>query len=148
MRTLIYTLALLLIALFFIAIGANLFPVVSEKVIYTRPNLTISNELTKENVSNMIDYLDMQMQRSVLKQCLLESNLKSNFAVKHNNILGLTHADKPIHFNSVIECLIYYKYRFNVFFKGGTEKEYFEYLERCRYFRDRNYYLKIKGVRL
>lgn len=143
MRILIYF-ATIIISLF---IGANYFPV-TKTVIKPRPNVTISNELTQQNVSNIIDYLYMKVPESVLKQCLLESNLKSNFATKHNNILGLTRNDKPIHFNSLYDCLCYYKYRFNMWFKGGSEKQYFEYLGRCNYFTDKKYYLKIKGIKL
>jgi hypothetical protein len=149
MRTLIYTLSLLFLALGFIAIGANLFPVVREKVIYTDRITTVSPTLNKQNLKQAISLLNMKCPQIVEKQAYLEStHLTDKRAIECQNIFGLCKNNKLIRFNHWFESLCLYKYLFNDCFKGGSEREYVRYLEGKGYFEDKFYAKKLKGIRL
>ena len=95
-----------------------------------------------------LDYYEVKFPEIVYAQCLLETgNFTSNVYKKHNNLFGLYNSNTKsyYHFDNWYESVEAYvnlvQYRYN------SEANYYAFLQRIQYSKDKNYIKKIKQIK-
>lgn len=100
----------------------------------------------QQEVYDKIVKANLQHPRIVLKQAIHESgNFKSSGARNKNNILGLMKKGNLRRFDSIDDCIIFYRDNIQNRYTGG---DYYRFLKRIGYATDTRYVPKVKNIPL
>lgn len=152
------TLVLLLVRTVLISNNENYFNTIQTV------NITIDNiakqdtinldslSLNKDNIYFVLNYYDIKFPDIVYKQILLETGyLKSRNCIKKNNLLGIKdkrNYKKYIHWS---KCIKHYKNRIQNRYNyksNHKENNYYSFLRKIRYAKDKKYIAKLKKIKL
>ena len=103
--------------------------------------------ISVESVMKVLIQLGIKHPKVVLAQGILETgHFKSNVCIKHNNLFGLTKDNgKYYHFDNWIESVAFYAIFIQSRYKPPNEN-YYQFLKRIRYAKDKKYILKLKKI--
>lgn len=145
----------LIIGLFVIILGFSLLFVMIFSIYLgvssIEPNKTIINTpkdyttLTNENIYYWLTYFDIKEKDIVFSQIQLETGyLQSRICKENNNIIGLYDGSNYYKFSHWIESVVFYKYRIQNRLKPN--ENYYIFLNRIKYAKDKWYLNKIKYI--
>lgn len=108
-------------------------------------NLTTNAQISTKEVKELLDKYDIKHKELVLKVAILETGwFKSNKAIKHKNLFGFETGKKI--FSSYDESVLAYKTRVESRMKDG--EDFYLFLKRIKYAKDKQYISKLKKVRI
>lgn len=109
-----------------------------------RDTVKVNLYLTKENLKQELQDLDVQHHEIVLAQAIHESgHFKSRLTIENNNFLGIKRGNNYAKYDTWRDCIFDYKNRIQNKYKGG---DYFEFLQRIKYASDEKYLHHIKKI--
>lgn len=110
-----------------------------------------SLSLSKDNIYFVLNYYEIKFPDIVYRQILLETGyLKSKNCIKKNNLLGIKYKSNYKKYTHWHECIKHYKKIQNKYKHkhNYTENNYYIFLRKIRYAKDKKYITKLKKIKL
>lgn len=102
-------------------------------------------QISTKEVKELLDKYDIKHKNKVLKVAILETGwFKSNKAIKDKNLFGFETGKKR--FSTYDECVLAYKTR--VESRMRKDEDYYVFLKRIKYAKDKRYIWKLKKIRV